>query len=129
MKNTVILMTLLIIGAMAFPAEAATTKAKYIANCVKFSQQVNPQMRTDMGAQKSACTCICEQVEAMGASEEDLRTIMKYTREYDFTTIPKQPTFQQILQAHVDVHRDILKTQDDLELFVKSMMSCSGEAQ
>ncbi len=110
-------------------AEAASMKAKYVANCVRFSQRVNPQVRADQRLQKQACDCICEKVQALGADDDDLKTIMQYTREYDFTALPTQPTFQQILQAHVDVHRDLLKTQVDLETFVKGMMSCSLEAE
>ena len=108
--------------------EAASMKDKYVANCVKFSKRVNRQMRADDKRQKQACDCICEKVQSLGADDQALKTIMEYTREYDFTVIPKQPTFQQILQAHVDVHRDIIKTQADLEEFVKGMMSCSFEA-
>lgn len=129
MKPFITLMMLIIIGQLSVTAEAASTRSKYIANCVKFSQRVNPLMQADATLQKEACSCICGQVEAIGAKEEDLKTIMKYTREYDFSALPKRPSFEQILQAHVDVHRELIKTQDDLEIFVKGMMSCSSKSE
>lgn len=128
MNRVVVLFLLGMIFLSPSATEAASTKDKYIGNCVKFAQRINPQMRVDAALQKKACTCICEKVQEIGAEEDDLKQIMKYTREYNFTALPKKPTFQQILQAHVDVHKDIIATQSDLEFFVKGMMSCSNEA-
>lgn len=129
MKRLITLGLIVATVQVAGSAESASMKRKYIANCVQFSKRVNRQMRADEKLQKQACDCICDKVLAIGASDDDLKTIMQYTREYDFTEIPKQPTYQEILQAHVDVHRDIIKTQADFEEFVKGMMSCSFEAK
>lgn len=129
MKRLILVGLMIATVSTAATAQAASMKAKYTANCVKFSQRVNPNIRTAASAQKQACECICEKVQALGAGDEDLKTVMQYTREYDFTKLPERPNFEQILQAHVDVHRDLLTTQEMLEAFVKGMMSCSMDSK
>ena len=128
MKYVLILIILIASGFTAIEARAASIKDKYVANCVKFAQKVNPTLRPMPKLQKEACSCLCDKVKAIGADKEDLRTIMQYTREYDFTALPERPTYEQILQAHVDVHRDVIKTQEDLEVFVKGWMKCESTA-